>query len=726
MAFELEALVGQLYVAGGRTIKTSPPGTLCEVAPKTAARGREIDTLFILVLPSGNVAPNTFYEQMSLMAAERYFSNAGSVTSALRDVFNTLNHNLFNHNSSGRKHYEANMITAVMRGTDLYVARAGAAILVLHQDAEVKTVPENLHDDDKLFKPPLGVQPIPEIEMSRFTLSSSARMLLSDATITEITQENLTKALVSENIEIVLDELKLLVTLQIQLMAVEFVPPEQPVMVPAATGQSSAVLAAEIAAARAKTGTQKTEVSQDDSRESPTASRPKRRTAQNRLKKRAKEGVVEIVRSAGHGMTAMGNLGEKLVNDKATPNERRRNTTLIAGAVIGIPAIIVAVVMLTWVLNIGQTQYEECVTNANKAAGVARSVPPDNRMSIITAWDGTLRIASECKALRPEFNDPVIQTIEFEGRLAVDILSGITRVDAKPLWVSPDTGANISEIVLKTNSLDLYALDSNNSIVYRMQMDETGTNLAAIPQPLQFMSRGARLDGNILGQIISIAYDDSRDLIIALDENGLLVTCRALFVNNCQAQQLQGFENVRNPIRISMWQGLFYVLDTGSSQIWRFSPIGNTQNFANPPTEYYQGVARPPNLDRAVDFAIGSENTVIGGQVFVLFTDGTMSRHRGGEALGFGFSDFPDGLETPDIATTQSMYLNDSSINTGFYILSRPYKTLYYITTAGTFQAAYRITDESLFERLNDVAVDPEQDIIYAASGNAILIVGGR
>ena len=46
-------------------------------------------------------------------------------------------------------------------------------------------------------------------------------------------------------------------------MVVEFVPPEQPVMVPAATGQSSAVLAAEIAAARAKSGSQPVSAKED-------------------------------------------------------------------------------------------------------------------------------------------------------------------------------------------------------------------------------------------------------------------------------------------------------------------------------------------------------------------------------------------------------------------------------------------------------------------------------
>src|SRR5690606_19052160 len=128
--------------------------------------------------------------------------------------------------------------------------------LVLRHSGETKTVPDSLTDDDKLFKPPLGVQPIPEVELSRFTLDSGTRMILSDASIAEITEDKLNQALVASNIEEVLDDFKLLVTLQIQMMLIEFVPPEQPVMVPAATGQSSAVIAAEIAAARVKTASQ--------------------------------------------------------------------------------------------------------------------------------------------------------------------------------------------------------------------------------------------------------------------------------------------------------------------------------------------------------------------------------------------------------------------------------------------------------------------------------------
>src|SRR5687767_7983186 len=128
MAFDFEALVGHLYVVGGRSLSAQPPGMLVEVAPRKAARGREMDTIFVLVTPSGDAtAPSAFYDQMAQVSAERYFNSTGSVTAGLRTVFNTINEDLTEHNSGGsKKRYEANILAAVLRDDEVFLARVGS------------------------------------------------------------------------------------------------------------------------------------------------------------------------------------------------------------------------------------------------------------------------------------------------------------------------------------------------------------------------------------------------------------------------------------------------------------------------------------------------------------------------------------------------------------------------------------------------------------------------
>jgi hypothetical protein len=717
MAFELEALVGHLYVAGGRTIKTNPPGALCEVAPKRAARGREIETFFVLVLPSGNIAPNTFYEQMALMAAERYFSNSGSVTAALRDVFNTLNSNLYEHNSSGRKHYEAHMIAVVLRGTELFVARAGAATMILRHSGANKTIPQSLSDEEALYKPPLGVQPMPDVEMSRFNVDRSTRMLLADANILEITEENLTQALLGNTIERVLDDFKTLVTLQIQLMAVEFVTPEEPVAVPVATGQSSAVIAAELAAARARTINRDTEARITEAVEAVTVPAPD--SPRQRLKQRARDGASTLARTTGSSLTALGNAAGKVLGTEEQPEKKRRNSTMLTAAAIGVPVTIIAVILLSWVLNVGQTVYEECVSRAVTAADFARSIADNPPTSIIAAWQGTLTIVNECETLRPETPDPTLQQIRTDAQSVIDQLNNIQRRD--PLLIDAIPDANIRELILQ--GLDLYAFDSNTNIVYRMQLQDSGLGLRAARQPIANMRAGARVEGNTVGTLIGIAYDEANSRIVALDSAGLLISCRPAFINQCEAKRLLATETWVNPIRFAMWQGNVYVLDTGVGQLWRYEPTGG--NYPSQPTEYFRSASRP-ELSKALDFAIGSSGSgQIRGNVYVLYNDGTLSAHRSGEPLPFTFANFREGQEM-HVVTAQAMFLNDSPIDTGFYFASRPSRTIYETTAAGTWVATYRAGNEALFELLNDVAVDAEQGIIYAASGNSIFAVEKR
>lgn len=696
MAFELEALVGHLYMAGKRTINTTPPGALVEVAPLKASRGRETDTFFVLVLPSGTIAPTSFYEQMATMSAERFFATGGSVTSALREVFNSLNYSLHEHNRSGRRHYEAHMICAVLRDDELYIGRVGAGVAVLRHSGITVTYPEDLSQESSLHQPPLGVQPMPNIEMKRFNVASGTRLLLTDASVAEIGLDKLTQALVAGNLEETIDDLKMMVTLQIQTMAIEFVPVNQPLEVTAVIGESSADINKQIALTR-----QSVQQAQDTTDEGEASATPADVG-------RVKPMFAGVMRVFGQFLTALGDILDRFVGAPEDGASRRLPSPLVTITVIAFPIVIVLFVVLSWVGGIGETAFESCVNRANEAASVARSIDSSNPTGVLAAWQGALTIVDQCQDIRRD--DTTLNQLRTEGQGVLDALNNIQRRRTSTIASFPS--ARITDLVLQ--GLDIYALDSENALVYRVQMNTDGMSAARPPQPLATMRRGANVGGFTLGNLFAISFDDELNTIVGLDRNGVLVRCPPRFVMECSAQRVPGAENWVNPVAVTLWRGALYVLDSGANQLWRYTPTGG--NYVSAPTEYFTGAVRP-NLANAIDFDITRTGT---GIVYILHSDGTMTSYLGGTPQSFGFVAFPPGQELDDV-TLNGMFMNDSPILPAFYIISQQTRTVYQTTLAGTYQDSYRVFDEALLELLADIAVEPAQQIVYLASGNAIV-----
>lgn len=703
MAFELEALVGHLYVVGGKVIKTNPPGALCEVAPRKAARGRESDTFFVLVLPSGNAAPITFYEQMAMLATERYFATSGSVSAALKDTLNTINSSLYEHNVSGRKPYETNIVCAVLRGNELTVARVGACAAVLRHSGLTLTFPEALSDEDGLYQPPLGVRPIPEVLLKRYTVDSGTRFILVDASIAEIKQDNLTQALVASNIEQVLDEYKLLVLGQAQAIVVELVKAETMASIPVVAGDSSKTITTELASLRAQMPTP-----------DPTPEATEKRAIADAKKRRnpITAFFAGILYLFGRLFTGLGQLIARLFGKNMESPQVRYSTGFLTTAIFALPLMIVVVVVLSWVSGIGETRFEECVRQSLAAGSLARSLDSNNPNGILAAWEATLLKSSECEELRP--NDPSLTSLRREGLDVIDRLRNIERRNLVTLATIPNS--NLTGLTLR--GLDLYALDKTANLVYRFQIGADGRSLASTPQPLVNMRRGASVDGLQVGEIIDIAFDDQLNMIALLDKNGVLVRCPPRFVMQCEAQRVLSSETWQNPIAITIWQGTLYVMDTVGNQLWRYQPSGN--NYAGVPTEYFVGALRP-DLSLAVDFAISTAGNTRG-SVYTLFSNGVMMRHFGSEPQPFAFAGFPEGQSMAQ-TSVNGMYLNDSPIDTAFYIISSPTRTIYETSIAGSFIASYRVFQEDILSSLNAIAVEPAQQLIYVAAGDSLYVL---
>lgn len=694
MLFDYEALVGHLYVVKGRSISSPPPGARVEVAPRKAARGRETDTFFALVLSSGDApAPSDFYEQMVAFAADRYFNSTGSVSSGLREVFTQINDNLYEHNQTHPRHYEASLITAVLRGSDLVVARVGAAIALLRHEGVTQPFPADFSNDESLYAPPLGVQTTPDVRMAMYRVGNGTRLLLGDAALADLEYDRLLAALARGDISESLVTIKDMVVGSLSAMLVEFVPPDAPSPLPVGTADTNLANVTPV-------------VDKPDAR-SATPSGPRLSDTRGETMRKAAGtaalGAARVVDTLSHTI------------ERTTPSDEHGRKGLLsnrAAAAIAflVPVAVVVLVVLFWVGGTGQSEFDLCYSEADKAAELARGIAPTDLQGTLAAWSAVQQVAGRCNQLRP--NDPQLALLVNESKTVIDALLIIERRPTTVLDALPS--ATLTDAVLQTD--DLYVLDNANDQVYCLTLTPNGRAIVAgSRQPIQAMRRGGIVNQFTVGDLIDIAWaSDGAGLkqdsvITALDRNGVLVDCPPRFLQNCGAQQINTSTWV-DPTAIAYWQGRLYVLDPAANQVWRYDPASGV--FPNAPLEYFVGSARP-DISQAVDFAIDTP-----GALYILYADGAMIKFASGQRQPFAYSNFP---EAQPLAGTNSLFLNTSPTDLMMYITSRQARTIYQTTHAGTFAASFRPEDDDLFAALNDAVVDANRDMIYALSGNSIL-----
>jgi hypothetical protein len=713
VAFEFEALVGHLYVVGGRAISTQPPGTLIEVAPRKAARGREIDTFFVLVLPGGDQpAPSAFYEQMAELAAEKYFNATGSVSGALRSVLGDLNDNLYEHNSSERRRYEARIICAVMRNTELYLARVGACVALYKNQRDLQPFPTSFDNDESLYTPPLGVQPVPDVKMANYQISTGARLLLGDAALADHEMPMLAGALGAANITAMLAALKGLMPVQMTLMGVEFVPPEVAVAVPVRPAESSRASAA--AAPKPMPASTADPVAVPVAEVEPLAEVPRPRTRGLPLPVQA--AAAAGARTLAQGADSANKLLERIAPAAQEGKKPLFNSPALSGAALFIPVLVVLLVFVLWVTGTGASEFDLCVQRAQETTTLARGIASTDVQGTISAWTAAAQVAAECQALRPDTPEESLAAISAEAQSIIDQLMVISRRDTAVVASFPQAG--LTRGVLQAQ--DLYVLDDGNDQVYRITLNPDG--LGMMPntrQALAFMRRNVQLNEYQVGDLIDITWAEDGsglsqpNVLVALDRAGLLIDCAPRFTDTCGAQQLLAVENWISPVAIAIWSGRLYVLDPGANQLWRYDPNGGA--FANAPLEYFSGEGRP-DIRTAVDFAIDSE-----GVVFILLASGQVLKFRGGDRLDFAFAGFPQGQP---LSSAEAFFLNTNPLQPGLYIVSRASRAVYETLLGGTFVHNFRARNESYFESLSDVIVNNDQNVIYVLSGNSIFAFG--
>lgn len=767
MPIQFEALIGHLSVVGGKASDDMPPGAMIQVPPRRVHRSREQDTLFVLITPAGQTgAKPEFYSDLATLASNVFFKSRLGVTGALREVANALNDDVLKRNQQQATDYRAGALVMVKRAEEVYLMRAGTAVCITQRSNTYETFPA---DPDMLNLMPLGARSEPQLEFTRYPLSPDDLLLLGDGGVAAISDAVLRAAVSTQNVEMVLETLERSVQRQAFATVVKFIDadaPPAPAPIPVPVADAAAIATTEPEAMPEATAMPEPEPSPDTiaatvdpptaemltpptppiadetpAEPSATAEEPQAMPARpdpisepseatpappdqtSKTTPKRRQNILQLL-LAGILIVVAGVLrafanGINAVLDRLLPepthktkNQQFVPMNIVALVAILVPAMVAVVVVGVAISNRDETAFEgmrDVAVQARADAIALENDPQASNSDKRFAWLETRRWAQQALNENPD-SDEVIDIL-------LEAQNNINRYDR----VVP---TNVTELrAFAPNSdlrgpilggQDLYTLDRNRSQVYRDVLDGSGRTIVEQGE-IPVLERGRRVNNFIVSNIVDIEWITTPGAaqtraLIALDDNGLLLSYHATFEEG--AIQLELPPEWNRPIALALWDVNMYVLDPGANQIWRFRPENGF--FQNPPEEYFIGNDRP-ELRAAVDFGIEQ-----GGDIFILFNDGTISRYRGGEPITFELNDELAPVE--GITNGTALFVNNNEGDYALYVADQDNDTVYKISLGGSVRGGYRPLDllSDIFDDVSGVYDDPAQGNIYILSGNRL------
>ena len=475
---DYEALVGYVHVVSGRALVSPPPGALAEAAPATTTRGRENDTFLALALPGkGNLAPLDFYDQLIQLASELYFHTAGSgVTAGLRELFHSLNRDLYEHNLASGLRYEVHLISAVLRHNELILGRIGQAVAVYQHGDQTSRFPTDFLNPTEMKRVPMGAHPVADMRMTRFPVVESGRLLLGGSGLTSLKPSTVRAALQEPELSATLYALQRDAPAQLSIQGSEFLAPEAgtPPDVPLHRSSAEAPM---------------------PSLDAAPASLP--------LEQPARRGMATGLRRMASVFRLGGQVTERALGQPETEADSWLSFTTAALAVFIVPVSVVLLIFLLWFSGTNRSALEICLEDAGNIYEVARRVESSDINAWRTAWQALLDTVGDCEPVGE--GDDTLEHYRGEAQSHLDVLNYVSRQETQLLASLPN--ARLTDIVLRNRNL--FVLDSQSDTqVYHMTLSEDGRSITGSPEPLPYLRGKAGIGDRTLGRVIDIDWSE--------------------------------------------------------------------------------------------------------------------------------------------------------------------------------------------------------------------------
>lgn len=708
---ELEALVGHLFIVGGRSISAVSPGAVAMPPPRRAARGRDGDTFFgVLSLTQDQHQPAAFYEGLTGHLSSTYFATSGSVTSALRQAVAAANTRVLEVNRLRSDPLVVGLVCAVLRDRDIYIAVVGEARCFLVQAGSAERLPAEEELD--FGGQGLGLEDDPYVRFYHREAGADDFVILSDASLGHLRDSALLNAVESGEVNLVLQNLAAVAGQFSTALVIKLVAPladeEAAGQQPEPSSRLGPIAAPPegLIPDRAVMPGYESGSSVDLHEEASAApvARADRATASpagatNRLRR--------LAYGAAQGMAnAVGRVRALLEREAQAADETEQRAPLPLAMQLG---VVLAVALLVALLTVvvyrfrGQTsQYAQLIREAQGEIEAARAAG-SNQAEARPHWETAVFLFDQAAQLRSPNTE--IASLRSEALSVLDSYDHVTRV-SPALLRAYQAGAYLHGPVVQ--GLSVYLIDTIQDILYREDLDETGTRLVN-REPQIVTRQGELIDNQPVGGLIDLVWMaesglPQRNVLGVLARNGLLISYSPS--TGLAASVLPGFEAWGDPRAVALYERDLYILDAGASEIWRYE--ARSGGYTGTPQRYFTDVT--PDLSDAVDMEIDTN-----GNLYVLHGDGRISKFLLGRPQTFAFEGLPQPLAHPT-----AMFLSLSPYDRTLFITDPGGGRLYTLALTGAFLSNYKDADDVIFDALSGVYYQDRPPYVYVTSGSQL------
>jgi hypothetical protein len=309
-----------------------------------------------------------------------------------------------------------------------------------------------------------------------------------------------------------------------------------------------------------------------------------------------------------------------------------RTRTLIGAVILLGAAILVGTSLVRIKARLAQADVEEVVSQVEEYLVQADAEDEmEARMALLAEAQGLLDQA-------PEGQLETAELTQVRGELARrwDGLTGAVRLTLSEelVWSAPEqTG---QRIIVHQDSV--YVLDQAGQSIYQYALDEQG-ELLPDQEPVVYELPGQESELPA-AQIVDIVGVDAANgrltpaLLILTTDSSVLELDTSGSLRSVPVSQLTSLES---PGVLGTYEGNLYVLDPAHQNIVKYVPYGD--DYQHDPVEYVRGAADvrwPDVVDMAID-----------GFVYLLLSDGTITKFGGGAAQAFPQEGLYPPLENP-------------------------------------------------------------------------------